>query len=458
MSKNFDIIVVGAGIAGVAIAEMLSRSGKSVALIEKNQKIGSEASADHHGWYHMGSLYSIFRKNIFPAALLSNFEQLINFYSHFDNMNIKISTLGKIETASNLVQGWFTGHKINYYLACHNDTDFQLKGKSLIDKFRIMVLKIGWHLYIRKFIQRHNLFYNYNFCDLKRSKTIIPKARFWHHSREVISWLPNAMTNLDRNTHINVAGYDQTLRARIILSDLLTAFEQKNGSLLTSKTVEKITRSENIYTVHCADESFTARKVIVASGKFIDEINMDQFKSVKVKKIISPLAVVTPRLMNDNFVRMTPFVEKSINHLLHSVDNVEYSVVGGGYQLPADAGWEQRQSVEENLVSNINNVFKGFEKSKHSIQIYWGTKTEVTVGTNDRNYDYSVQRLDDNLFNVVPGKFSLCFGLAVSVYKVLLHELPPSSQDMRKITTQSSHSKTVEQTHYRKAMITERGE
>ena len=39
--KQFDWIVVGGGIAGISISEILTREGYSVALIEKNKKLAS---------------------------------------------------------------------------------------------------------------------------------------------------------------------------------------------------------------------------------------------------------------------------------------------------------------------------------------------------------------------------------------------------------------------------------
>jgi glycerol-3-phosphate dehydrogenase len=56
----YDLAVVGGGIAGLAITEIFARSGRSVVLIERNDCLCGEASAAHHGWFHFGSLYSIF--------------------------------------------------------------------------------------------------------------------------------------------------------------------------------------------------------------------------------------------------------------------------------------------------------------------------------------------------------------------------------------------------------------
>ena len=44
MTKDslYDWIVIGGGISGIAISEILSREGKAVLLLEKNEKLASE--------------------------------------------------------------------------------------------------------------------------------------------------------------------------------------------------------------------------------------------------------------------------------------------------------------------------------------------------------------------------------------------------------------------------------
>ena len=50
--KTYEWAVIGSGIAGVSIAEILTRQGHSVVLVEKNDTLASETARDFHEWFH----------------------------------------------------------------------------------------------------------------------------------------------------------------------------------------------------------------------------------------------------------------------------------------------------------------------------------------------------------------------------------------------------------------------
>ena len=57
--KKYDWAIVGGGIAGIALSEILTREGHSVVLIEKNNKLASQTTRDFHEWIHTGALYTL---------------------------------------------------------------------------------------------------------------------------------------------------------------------------------------------------------------------------------------------------------------------------------------------------------------------------------------------------------------------------------------------------------------
>jgi L-2-hydroxyglutarate oxidase LhgO len=89
--KEYDFIIVGGGIAGICIAEILSRDNLKILLLEKNKTLISEASTSQHGWFHFGSLYAILEDNQTLKNMLNNLINIIKYYSHFKTMNLTFS-------------------------------------------------------------------------------------------------------------------------------------------------------------------------------------------------------------------------------------------------------------------------------------------------------------------------------------------------------------------------------
>ena len=90
----YDYVIIGGGIAGIAIAEILSRSSDKVILIEKEKKLMSKSSSDQHGWFHIGSLYAFLDNNDYLKGLIKNTQNIIKYYSHFENLNMYFDKKG----------------------------------------------------------------------------------------------------------------------------------------------------------------------------------------------------------------------------------------------------------------------------------------------------------------------------------------------------------------------------
>ena len=88
-TKSYDWIVVGGGIAGISVAEILTREGHGVALIEKNKKLASVATKEFHEWVHTGSLYTLVKDQMKTLKyILPSLDDLFEFYSCFENMMV----------------------------------------------------------------------------------------------------------------------------------------------------------------------------------------------------------------------------------------------------------------------------------------------------------------------------------------------------------------------------------
>ena len=58
MTEKVDVVVVGAGVVGLAVARKLALAGQEVVLLEASSAIGTETSSRNSGVIHAGIYYS----------------------------------------------------------------------------------------------------------------------------------------------------------------------------------------------------------------------------------------------------------------------------------------------------------------------------------------------------------------------------------------------------------------
>ena len=88
-----EAFVLGTGIAGISIAEILSRNGYKVFLLEKSNKIGEEASLATQKWFHTGWLYAALPDQ---SATLGCYDAMKLFNVIYNNKDIALNIF-KIE-------------------------------------------------------------------------------------------------------------------------------------------------------------------------------------------------------------------------------------------------------------------------------------------------------------------------------------------------------------------------
>lgn len=88
---QFNCVIIGGGIAGIASAEMLQGSELNVLLIEKRNELASLLSGRQHSWFHTGRLYSAPIDPKIQEVCIHNLNTLIHHYSEFPGMNIRIN-------------------------------------------------------------------------------------------------------------------------------------------------------------------------------------------------------------------------------------------------------------------------------------------------------------------------------------------------------------------------------
>lgn len=429
MKKDYDIIVVGGGIAGLASAEMLSRGGKSVLLIEKENLLCSLSSGAHHGWFHFGSLYTIFPANNYIKGFVKNLHVLLDYYSHLPGFNLNLDSSGRIKV-KNQPRMWLTDNKINYIAASRNNEDFNLKKfNGFINYFKKIFYVVLWEFSLKRFVGRHVSFDKNKWnISLKNSIKNITNSWIKSYNKSLITKHNYSEINLNKDTHFLIEGFDRTMNLEIILEDIYNAYIDNGGKVLNNCEINSITKKGKGYEVKSNNEDvFFCKTVINSSGK-----NISQLSNFSVTNVESPLLVIYPKLLNENFVRLTPFVSETINHLVHTFNGKEYSLVGGGGYSNSDEF--EKKKVLDDLKTMSSKVFKNFNKSK-VIESYFSTKTEF-ITNKGRNYLYSINKEGNNRFNIIPGKFTLSFSLSLDLFKKIYNCLP--SKEKSHISKRSS--------------------
>ncbi len=426
--KPYDLIVVGAGIAGLAIAEIFSRSGLKVALLEKNSRVCQEASGEHHEWFHFGSLYSIFLNNQFMRTLVGGIDDLLTYYRDFPGMNIRVNKEGKLEFPEG-PDAWICDKPIEYIVAARNDPDFDLKSfHGVGDYAKKCFFLLTWEMAIKQFIARHQRFHKFDWHSGPASEWV-PKAGWLDYSRDVIYSITDLDANLDKHTHFLIPGFDRPMNALAIIQGLLRSFLSNKGELLLGYDVQGVeqAKSGHVRVLVGNGKGLLSKKIIFTSGKGLERFIGD---SLKLKVVASPLLIVYPVVCRQSFVRLTPFIDKTVNHIAHSVSGKKYSLIGGGYYAdPNDAFSVEK--ARSDLVKMAGSVFPKISEAGLA-ETYVGYKTELVSSGAKRNYQYHISEISENTYVAIPGKFSLAFSLAVNVYKKLM------SSDPKVISTQDA--------------------
>ena len=186
--------------------------------------------------------------------------------------------------------------------------------------------------------------------------------------------------------------------------------------------IDHSNEDQNLKLVMSNINSYLAKNIIVTAGKGIKQILKSE---VDLSSVASPLIVTYPAVYSKGFVKVTPNNDKTINHLVHYVDNKPYSVIGGG-QFANPNSEEELSKTITNLMDNARKTFKKFRGCENK-QHYFGIKNEFKIGNKLRNYGHKIIRIDDNLVATIPGKFSLGFNLGIDTMKYFKLKTPYSN-------------------------------
>ena len=384
---TYDYIVVGGGVAGLAVAELLQRAGRNVLLVEANDWLCGEASAQQQGWFHTGALYAALPTNEYFRKLVGNLDDLLNYYSGFPRMNLVAGRNLMMTTR----EGWFNNSRMYYFYTSPAAGHIKLP------------MRLLWHLAILRATSRLSWFENIDF-----SRELTPQLGHLMLTLRLSRNIAKRTFEFDLGPISRVlVSRDRTMNTDLICEDLLKSFLSAGGLL---KLGDKVVRIEKQRVV-TEGGAYNAGHIIVTSGSGVQTL---ADIGVPVRIVKSPLLVVAPSLSSVNFVKMTPRITETFNHIYHACSEGDYSVIGNARYFDIHDKVNDA-AVEQLIIDTASKVF-GLDISGRQASFYFGYKTEVPKVGYLRNYLYQIIEAK-NCVVALPGKMSLAFSLAVNVCK-----------------------------------------
>jgi hypothetical protein len=386
-NKDFEWIIVGGGVAGISLAEILTREGHSVLLIEQNKKLASQTTREFHEWMHTGSLYTLIPDRLVTLKyILGAVDDLLEYYSSFNNMNLLPTEKG-LEISER--HGWFNKNFINF--------KYRIKNRKLTFPWLIGVSR---SIFLIEYLKNHDW--------LRRRAGVIEKFGL-KYIKDIFKVCKTLIKS--RNKFFTIRTPDFTMNSRKLLRDLLTTSIKHGLQLSLGNKVLSIDKHTDGRTIVETQESlFYSDKVILSCSEQISN-----FLDVKIKTSYAPIAVVNnvPKA-SKSFVELDYFTKNCIN-MITKEDQI--GLIGG----------ISVSSMKETK-PYIDYVIKTHKKLNPKLKVigsYVGLKNEIIFKNQDRNYLYHIIKEENaNIWSVVPGKFSLVFSLAPEFYRQVYKKNP----------------------------------
>ena len=386
--KIFDWIIVGGGIAGISLSEILTREGHSVALIEKKNKLASVTTREFHEWFHTGSLYTLLKDDMKTLKyVLGSLDDLLEFYSSFPKMNLKPTEQGLKITDDD--KGWFSPNYINF--------KYRLKNRKLILPW---LYAIARSIALIDGIRKH---------DWLRRRAGILESVTAKYYLPIIKNLIKILMDNGKFCHVETT--DFTTNSRNLLKDMIAAAAGNGLEIFTNNELLKIENSNDNVIANCSNGNFQAKNMAVCLGGEIEK-----FSDLKINKSYAPIGVVK-NINADakSFVELDCFKKNCINII---TKGKSFGLIGG-ISLP------KRDEVKK----YFDFVVEEHKKLNPDIKIlekYVSVKNEISQKKENRNYLFHINLSQNykNVWSVIPGKFTLAFSMAPEFYRIVYKKNP----------------------------------
>lgn len=384
--KKYEWVIVGGGITGIALSEILTREGHSVLLIEKNEQLASGTTRDFHEWMHTGSLYTLVPDKLVTLKyILGAVDDLLEYYSSFKNMNLKPTENG-LEIEKN--DGWFNKNYIHF--------KYRVKGRKLTFPW---LLGIARSKFLIEYLNSH---------DWLRRKAGVIEDFGSNYIKDVFQTFLK-LIRFDKK-FLSVKTPDFTMDSRVLLRDLIATSIHHGLDVSLGNKVLSIDEINNTYIVKTEKGEIESDNIILSCAE-----NIKEFLDVSIKTSYAPMAVVDnlPSKAN-SFVELDYFTKNCINLL---TKDHKIGLIGG---ITVD-----KKEDTQSYIEYVKREHKKLFPDMTVLDDYVGLKNEIVFKNQDRNYLYHiVKEADKNIWSVVPGKFSLAFSLAPEFYRQIYKKNP----------------------------------
>ncbi len=386
--KTFDWIIVGGGIAGISLSEILTREGHSVALIEKKNKLASVTTREFHEWFHTGSLYTLLKDDMKTLKyILGSLDDLLEFYSSFSKMNLQPSENGlKI---NDVEKGWFSPNYINF--------KYKLKNRKLILPWLYIIARSAALI---DGIKKHDW--------LRRRAGILESVTSEYYSPIVKNFFKILMSN---EKFFKIKTTDFTTNSRYLLRDMVATAIKNGLEIFTNNELLEIKSSNNAIVANCSNGDFEGKNMAVCLGGEIEK-----FSDLKINKSYAPIAVVkNVKPETESFVELDIFKKNCINIV---TKGKTFGLIGG-------ISLSKKHEVQKYFDFMINE-HKKINPEIQVLEKYIGIKNEISKKKENRNYLFHINPLKKykNVWSVIPGKFTLAFSLAPEFYRLVYNKNP----------------------------------
>lgn len=454
-ARQYDVVIIGGGIAGIAIAELLSRlTDLRILVLERAPQLGTGSSGRLEGWYHTGALYAGLQDPQMFLNCVRAVEDLYNLYRQHPHCNLELTRMQEVFVPSirrdddQATARWLNPCPIHYILPLQDAPDFDRASRGPGDRFpfwqqqrSLMTLRL-----VNSFLH-HDWKAPGGFCRGPDRHTIEQdRPRIGREASRAdlgaFATHPVVRDTLDRFCH-QYDGNGQQSRYEYfrfldcsmnpdrILKDLVASslesgrVDYQPGITLETVLVGDHRRVEGVLyreaqgrRLHVKAELF-----ILAAGASIGELmRADMFPlEQRPQTVQSAMVVVKPALTPVNFVRMSLDPARHFNHVHRAF---RHEGVSGTYSLLADSGYtngggEPSAHAASHILEEAERYFGRDPLRRHAIYEYACLKTEcVPAHEEGRHYSYWVgHKEDENYLCVLPGKFSMFPSVALQTYR-----------------------------------------